>query len=208
MKKAHGKLSISIQIVIILSIFCSGIALSRVICPTCPGAPKHVIDQKIDINSESYFLPSELRRVLEDSNSTNWDDSYVPKILPTPSIWKFGLIPSEPSLTESASVILEQIQSQGTNINNIPLTWDNSQNLPPVANQMDQNSCSAWAIGYYLKSFHVAHELQDIPAFRQQVHAARIEIQQTVNIGQRLFEIVLLQKTIERVVFKRHTVGM
>jgi len=100
-------------------------------------------------------LPSGLLDILRDPNSTRWDDSYIPKILPTPSIWKFGLLPAEPSQEESASLVLDAL---GTNLATLPMAIDHSLALPPVGDQGDSNSCVAWAVGYYMKSFQESRE--------------------------------------------------
>jgi len=38
--------------------------------------------------------------------------------------------------------------------NDLPLSFDLSSNMPPVRSQGAQGSCVAWAVGYYLKSYH------------------------------------------------------
>jgi PKD repeat protein len=40
----------------------------------------------------------------------------------------------------------------------VPPRYDLSKYLPPVRSQGQQGSCTAWAVGYYLKGFQEAHE--------------------------------------------------
>ncbi len=46
---------------------------------------------------------------------------------------------------------LRKMESQGTSFK-LASSIDNSEHLPPVGNQGQQNSCVAWAVGYYYKT--------------------------------------------------------
>lgn len=77
-----------------------------------------------------------------------------------------GLIPAPPSRPASAQDVLERARARRaalgeTSIAGVPVfpsSHDNSAGLPPVGNQEEQNSCVAWVVGYYMKSYHEARE--------------------------------------------------
>ena len=77
-----------------------------------------------------------------------------------------GLIPAPPSRPASAEAVLERARARQavpgeTSIAGpavFPSSHDNSAGLPPVGDQEEQNSCVAWVVGYYMKSYHEARE--------------------------------------------------
>jgi endoglucanase len=79
-----------------------------------------------------------------------------------------GLIPAPPPHAPRAGKILEDIQKERREreqqlnrtfgILSTPTEADNSAGLPPVGDQGAQDSCVAWALGYYVKSFQEGAE--------------------------------------------------
>jgi hypothetical protein len=153
MKSNDLILTYSVQCMILFAIICPAMAQTTIVVSR--GGAKHVDRKQIEIDSESTCLPSGLRRILQDPNSTRWSASYAPKILPTPSIWPFGLLPVQPILNESASSVLAAL---GSDLAALPAAVDHSLFLPPVGDQGDSNACVAWAVGYYLKSYQEGRE--------------------------------------------------
>ncbi|NQT21198.1 MAG: hypothetical protein HQ592_15935 [Planctomycetes bacterium] len=78
-----------------------------------------------------------------------------------------GLIPAPPSRPASARAVLESVRARRAAelaetsiaaLSAFPSSHDNSAGLPPVGDQLEQNSCVSWVVGYYMKSYHEARE--------------------------------------------------
>ena len=82
--------------------------------------------------------------------------AFIPKPLVNASSHSFGLKLTDFSKVKVTST-LPFIKSQISET--LSPAVDLSQNLPPVGDQGHQNSCTAWAVGYYYKSFKEKKEL-------------------------------------------------
>src|ERR1043165_6205286 len=66
---------------------------------------------------------------------------------------KTGLFFSDEEDTKKTSTAVAPYNPQP-----LPLRVDFSPNMPPVGNQMPQNSCVAWALGYGCRSYYVGKQ--------------------------------------------------
>lgn len=62
-----------------------------------------------------------------------------------------ALIPTEDMLSE-VPVAMPPVSSYTSN--ELPSSFDLSNQMPPVRSQGSQGSCASWAVGYYLKGYH------------------------------------------------------
>jgi len=65
-----------------------------------------------------------------------------------------GAVPTPPQIAKKYMLSVREFYRAGT----LPTKVDLCSQLPPVGNQGAQNSCVAWAVGYYYKSFQEAKE--------------------------------------------------
>ena len=91
------------------------------------------------------------------SKIENINDGYIKS---KPDIFKLGALREEPKFDPRGKRVLKVFPEKGAiDYSKVKATsCDNSQYLPPVASQGGQNSCAAWAVGYYYKTYQENRE--------------------------------------------------
>lgn len=101
--------------------------------------PKRKNDKK-----ETYTSPSDSRQT---ENTLNND-------------YRTGLLPASQETLNSIKTTSDNTDSTNLQASSLPTAtdWSESQYFPPIGNQDDEGSCTAWAVAYYLKTFQEAKE--------------------------------------------------